>query len=221
MDSVSAQRTLVKSPPELWAKLSNAAELTRHLEDDFGEIRITRLEAERTVVWEGDSGRGTVELEASGWGTKVTLTAEPVGEPPEQPLTAEPVGEPPEQPKAPPAANAGPAPTLESNAIERAPEPGGRAGFFSRILGRMTPGRGQRAPGPGASASGPAGEEPRRPNLSAAPDPAPTKRPEPVPDAVLSPSAAPGKPSGERASRVLETVLDDLGAAHHRPFSRG
>ncbi len=208
MDSVGAQRTLVKSPPELWAKLSDAAELTRHLEEDFGEIRITRLEAERTVVWEGDSGRGTVELEASGWGTKVTLTAESVGEPPEQP-------------KAPPAANAGPAPTLESNAIERAPEPGGRAGFFSRILGRMTPGRDQPAPGPGASASGPAGEEPRRPNLSAAPDPAATKRPEPVPDAALPPSAAPGKPSGDRAARVLETVLDDLGAAHHRPFSRG
>ncbi len=190
MDSVSAQRTLVKSPPELWAKLSDAAELTRHLEEGFGEIRITRLEAERTVVWEGDSGRGTVELEASGWGTKVTLTAEPVGEPPEQPLTAEPVGEPPERPVAPAAANAGPAPTLESNAVERAPEPGGRAGFFSRILGRMTPGRGQRAP-------------------------------EPVPDAAPPPSTAPGKPSGERAARVLETVLDDLGAAHHRPFSRG
>src|SRR3954453_14987774 len=69
----SAQRTLVKSPPELWSEVSDAAALARRLEA-FGEIRITRLEAEDTVAWEGDRARGTVVLEPSGWGTKVTLT---------------------------------------------------------------------------------------------------------------------------------------------------
>jgi len=69
-----AQRTLVKSPPELWAEISDLDSLARHL-GDFGEIRITRLEPETAVAWEGDTVRGTVALEPSGWGTKVTLTA--------------------------------------------------------------------------------------------------------------------------------------------------
>src|SRR4051812_28886842 len=75
MAETRAQRTLVKSPPELWAEISDLEALARHL-GEFGEIRITRLEPETTVAWEGDRARGTVELEASGWGTKVTLTAE-------------------------------------------------------------------------------------------------------------------------------------------------
>src|SRR3954470_567208 len=74
MPEPRAQRTLVKSPPELWAEISDVATLARHL-GEFGEIRITRLEAETTVVWEGDRACGTVELEPAGWGTKVTITA--------------------------------------------------------------------------------------------------------------------------------------------------
>jgi hypothetical protein len=75
-DQPTVQRTLVKSPPELWAELSDATALARHL-GEFGEIRITRLEPETTVAWEGERASGTVELEKSGWGTKVTLTATP------------------------------------------------------------------------------------------------------------------------------------------------
>src|SRR3954447_1691933 len=74
MDDPRAQRTLVKSPPELWAEVSDPGALAGHL-GAFGEIRITRLDPESTVAWEGDRARGTVELEPSGWGTKVTLTA--------------------------------------------------------------------------------------------------------------------------------------------------
>ena len=70
----TVQRTLVKSPPELWAELSNPESLARRL-SDFGEIRITRLVPETTVAWEGERASGTVELESSGWGTKVRLTA--------------------------------------------------------------------------------------------------------------------------------------------------
>ena len=68
------KRTLVKSPPELWSELSEVERLARHL-GAFGEIKITRLEPERTVAWEGEGASGTVSIEPSGWGTKVTLTA--------------------------------------------------------------------------------------------------------------------------------------------------
>src|SRR3954452_10552587 len=74
MDDPRAQRTLVKSPPELWAEVSDLGALAGHLAA-FGEIRITRLQPETTVAWEGDRACGTVALEPAGWGTKVTLTA--------------------------------------------------------------------------------------------------------------------------------------------------
>src|SRR5688572_28988613 len=83
-----AQRTLVKSPPELWAEVSDPEALTRHL-SAFGEIRITRAEPETTVAWEGERASGTVELAPAGWGTKVTVTAEePAPEPPPPPPAA-------------------------------------------------------------------------------------------------------------------------------------
>jgi hypothetical protein len=68
-----SSRTLVKSAPELWAECSDAASLARHL-GAFGEIRITKLEPETSVAWEGDAASGTVKLEPSGWGTRVILT---------------------------------------------------------------------------------------------------------------------------------------------------
>src|SRR3954452_19233170 len=74
MGTHEASRTLVKSPPELWAECSDATSLSRHL-DQFGEIRITRLEPETAVAWEGDDVSGTGRLEPSGWGTKVIMTA--------------------------------------------------------------------------------------------------------------------------------------------------
>lgn len=96
---MEVQRTLVKSPPELWAEVSDVEALTRHLAA-FGEITITRVEPESTVAWEGEHASGTVELSASGWGTKVTLSAEPVDgasvepTPEPEPLVAAPPPEP-------------------------------------------------------------------------------------------------------------------------------
>jgi hypothetical protein len=89
MPDLTAQRTLVKSPPELWSELSELERLANHL-GAFGEIQITRLEPEHTVAWEGERASGTVSIEPSGWGTKVTLNAtieaeEPVPEPVEPP----------------------------------------------------------------------------------------------------------------------------------------
>ena len=78
MRESKASRTLLKSPPELWSEVSTATSLQRHM-DHFGEIRITKLEHETAVAWEGEHARGTITLEVSGWGTKVSLTAEPTG----------------------------------------------------------------------------------------------------------------------------------------------
>ena len=91
MHDLTAKRTLVKSPPELWSELSEVERLARHL-GAFGEIRITRLEPEHTVAWEGEAASGTVMIEPSGWGTKVTLKAQVEGaEPgPAEPGPAEP-----------------------------------------------------------------------------------------------------------------------------------
>lgn len=163
MPPVEAKRTLVKSPPELWAELSDAEALARHL-GEFGEIRITRTQPESVVEWEGDLASGSVQIEASGWGTKVTLTAEPATT----------------RPEAPP----GPA----SVVVEPPPaiDPP-RPGFWARLFKR------------------------RRPE----PEPAP---PEPV--AAEPPPPPEPKIGGEQAEAALTGVLDALGQAHHRPFSR-
>ena len=62
MTELQASRTLVKSPPELWAECSDAASLARHL-GQFREIQITRLEPETAVAWENERARGTVRIE--------------------------------------------------------------------------------------------------------------------------------------------------------------
>jgi hypothetical protein len=73
MISSEVQRTLVKSPPELWAELSDPAALARHL-GELGNIRIVRTEPESTVEWAAENTTGTVSIRPSGWGTKVTLS---------------------------------------------------------------------------------------------------------------------------------------------------
>jgi len=73
MTCTDVQRTLVKSPPELWAELSDPDALSRHLAE-LGEIRITSVEPESAVRWETGETTGSIELKPSGWGTKVTLT---------------------------------------------------------------------------------------------------------------------------------------------------
>ncbi len=73
MISSEVQRTLVKSPPELWAELSDPDALARHL-GELGEIRITHTEPETTVEWEAQNASGTVSIKPSGWGTTVRLT---------------------------------------------------------------------------------------------------------------------------------------------------
>jgi hypothetical protein len=196
MSELTTKRTLVKSPPELWAEVSDLEALAKHL-GEFGEIRITRLEPETTVVWEGDRACGTVKLEASGWGTKVTLTAELAAleeavaeeepEPVEEPVVEEPVAV--EEP---------PPPVIEPP----------RLGFWARMFRKR-----RQAEVPPAEPPAPDSEPPPVEEPEPDPEPAPVEEP-PLP-------AAEEPFDGDRAVAVLTGVLDNLGAAHHRPFSRG
>jgi len=203
MQQSTAQRKLVKSPPELWAEISSEDTLARHLAP-FGEIRITRTQPETTVAWEGDRASGTVALEPAGWGTKVILTATPAREDP-APRTA-----PPAEPASPPAQSAPPESTPPQStppphdvpATPPAPEQP-RLGFFARLIRR-------RVPQPALAV--PARSEPRFSPPAPGPEPTPPE-PDPAPT-LLTPDAV-------RTEAILAEVLDDLGAAHHRPFSRG
>ncbi len=123
MPDLSVKRTLVKSPPELWSELSEVESLARHL-GELGEITISRLEPERTVAWEGEHARGTVEIEASGWGTRVTLRAEVEGSVSRQSTvdSRQEVSEPEPEPAA---VEPEPEPEPEPAAVE--PAPGARA----------------------------------------------------------------------------------------------
>ena len=188
MDDPRAQRTLVKSPPELWAEVSDVSALAGHL-GAFGEIRITRLEPETTVAWEGDRARGTVALEPTGWGTKVTLTARIAAESPRDQA---------------PDPTPGPETTgAEEPAATRADEepevePARRRGFFARLFGRRRD----------------------RQVLVPAPTPEPAREPGVVTDDAPG-TRTPVPLDAGRAEAILVGVLDDLGSAHHRPFSRG
>jgi hypothetical protein len=266
MPEPRAQRTLVKSPPELWAEISDVSTLARHL-GEFGEIRITRLEAETTVVWEGDRARGTVELEPSGWGTKVTITAAAVEAPPEpapEPAAVteaaevaeaaeEPVMlvEPEPEPEPEPVVVAEPeaAAVVEPEPVDEpvaeaepvsVPEPARepKRGFFARLFRRREaapvaaePVAAEPEPEPIAVAEPEPEPEPEpvpvepEPMTLAEPEPVVVAEPEPVaiaePIAALEPEPAAQPLDDERVEAVLVSVLDDLGSAHHRPFSRG
>src|SRR5205085_6218488 len=71
VNSVEITRTLVKSPPELWSEL-HGERLADAVEGEITESS----EQERRLRWSGRGATGTVHLEPSSWGTKVTLTAE-------------------------------------------------------------------------------------------------------------------------------------------------
>jgi hypothetical protein len=203
MQDLTAKRTLVKSPPELWSELSEVERLARHL-GAFGEIKITRLEPERTVAWEGEGASGTVSIEASGWGTKVTLTAQIEGEEPPPP---EPEPEPPTE-----AAPEG-VPEETGRMVPELPEPSRRKRrWLSRLFGWEARER-----------VAVAAEQPVW--VTGAP-PEPAAPPEPEPVVAEEPAAPPEpEPTGalhrDNAQAALEGALEALGSAHHRPFSRG
>jgi hypothetical protein len=268
--STEVQRTLVKSPPELWSELSNPEALARHLAD-LGEIRITSVEPEAKVEWEAEAASGVVHLKQSGWGTKVTLSvtrAAPAGDwstEPEviagpmtiaepgvivtkpkpsaeaDPVAVEPVVEPEPvavapEPEPEPSAKPEPElvdlepepelvaePELEST-TERGPEP--QPGFFARLFRRRRT-RLHETVEPEIAAELELELEVEFVDL-AAPEPIyPEPAVEPEPPAAEPASDLAAELASVEAQMAQETtelltgVLDRLGAAHHRPFSRG
>lgn len=206
MVSSEVQRTLVKSPPELWAELSDPPSLARHLEQ-LGDIVITSTQPETTVEWEGEKVAGTVGIQASGWGTKVTLTAQETARAPSDPTSvSETVAD------IEPAAASEPAPA----------DP--RRGLFARLFRRRRK----------TTESGHA--DPPRVAVEAGDMSAELKAAEELPveavaagetlaEQVAADELATGEIAGdgmtaEEITAVLTGVLDRLGAAHHRPFSR-
>lgn len=195
MPDLTVNRTLVKSPPELWSEVSEVESLARHL-GEFGEIAISRLCPEHTVAWEGEHARGTVELEASGWGTKVTLSAQlpeavPAADAPASWESAE-VADPSEsaEPTAPPAP--GPAPARRGSRVRR--------WLFRRRVD--------------AEPVAIVHETPTEEIESVEVEPLAWYEPD-----LGGPEEA-SAVSRERAQSVLEEALENLGSAHHRPFSR-
>jgi hypothetical protein len=159
MVSAEVQRTLVKSPPELWAELSDPTALARHL-GGLGDVRIVRTQPETSVEWAAENVSGTVSIKPSGWGTKVTLSVTreassttPEDSPVEDARTD---NEPAASDNEPAAADNEPAasdnettaadkaaaadePTAEEPTIAEEPpaeQPKPRRGFFARLFGR-------------------------------------------------------------------------------------
>jgi hypothetical protein len=231
MISSEVQRTLVKSPPELWAELSDPAALARHLAE-LGEIRIVEAKPEQSVQWEAKDAKGRAELQPSGWGTKVTLAI--TREMPESPRADDPEPAEPacsiEQADPVVEAETGSEPEPEVRPElevrpepEVAPEPRvelePRLGFFARLFRRRARTEPVRA----------AASEPRaaaEPEITAAPDVeaevAPARQAEPdQPNEDLAAELAAAEEAIAAAStELLSAVLDRLGSAHHRPFSR-
>ncbi len=265
MPELTAKRTLVKSPPELWEELSDVEGLARHL-GEFGEIRITRVEPETTVAWEGEHASGTVAIEASGWGTKVVLTASlpevEVAAGPEVLAVSEPAPEPdPATEEFDSLGAARAAVAANEAAVEPPAEPAedeidefearfrtefgekagvvqeahftdkpARVGFFARLFGRKPkpapepePVAAEAEPGPVAVEPEPL-PEPEPVTIESepvAPEPELVVAPEPEPEEIVVMAAPEPAIDAERAEAVLTAALDNLGAAHHRPFSRG
>jgi hypothetical protein len=250
MISSEVQRTLVKSPPELWAELSDPAALARHL-GELGEITITRIEPEKTVEWEAADTTGKVLLKPSGWGTKVTLSAAreisapepavevvpetPVQVEPEPAIEVEPEPVSVEEPEPEPVEIE--EPESESEVVLEEPKP--RPGFFARLFRRRPKGQtlSQTAVEPELTIEAepdpepeiaPSEQQQQQPEAIEIVVPAPISTDDPpreeAPSEDIPDIAAELKAAEEAATEevtaVLTAALDRLGAAHHRPFSR-
>lgn len=230
MPDLTAKRTLVKSPPELWEELSEVDRLAKHL-GAFGEITITKLEPEHTVAWEGERASGTVSIEPSGWGTKVTLRAE-LPQPEEaqpEPAATDPRDEAQHVSDQLRPFRVEPEPTPEPDAESGADtsEPAPRRGLWGWLFRRRTePGAAQTKPHAAEAEPKPVAAEPEP--LAAEPGPLAAEPQAVAADAdpaALDTEAgaldAPPALDSKRARLILDEALDALGAAHHRPFSRG
>jgi len=217
MTEYEASRTLVKSPPELWAELSDQVSLAGHLAEPFGEIRITWLEPETAVAWEGERASGTVRIEPSAWGTRVTLTARAAVQP-DPTMPAEEFERPPPEPVPIPAPTPAPEPLPPAARSPRVDDPPSAAEPPRRGLRRLL--RGWRSSKSQPSEPPPAADELPAAATPTAASPAAATPAETEPAPASPAETEPAPTSAADPEVVLAAVLDRLGSAHHRPFSR-
>ena len=81
----SAERTLVKSQPELWQLLDQPERMQGLMSTLVGratEIEVVQREPETRLAWEGavadESGAIEIAMEQKGWGTHVEIKADVV-----------------------------------------------------------------------------------------------------------------------------------------------
>jgi hypothetical protein len=82
----TASRTLVKSPPEVWAQLDHPGRMEGLMCALVGystEVRVYERIDQTKLAWraDGDEARIEVELAEKGWGTNVSVSAESGQEP--------------------------------------------------------------------------------------------------------------------------------------------
>ena len=238
MKQSTATRRLVKSPPELWAELSSEDSLGRHLAE-FGEIRITRVAPRdhRRLGGRSRKRHGGAHPDRMGHEGHADRDAGAPVQAAGGARTAPAGG------GARRAGGSRPAPELAADAPRRsaARQPGraragappeAERGFFARLFRKRQPERhgplARRARG--RPDAGELDSRPARPAPDPVP-PAPTPDPGPLPPAApdpVPPTPAPQPPPPPqievldpgRTVAILTEVLDDLGSAHHRPFSR-
>jgi uncharacterized protein YndB with AHSA1/START domain len=84
MQYIEVERTLVRSPRELWEKLSDHPGITRWLSG--AEIRA--VEPPARIEWDLRGAVGVIELESAPWGTRVRARVTPPQVPAWERMTA-------------------------------------------------------------------------------------------------------------------------------------
>lgn len=214
MANVEVSRTLVKSPPEVWAELGRDGRLAELIGDE--SLQVTVAEELAVLEWQAASSSGRIEIHASGWGTKVSLVADVA----EEPARAEPT---PRRSEAQSTVSK-PKPEAKSEQSDLVVEEiasqattVARVGLWTRIKHAFT------GDDPAAAVADAAITESETLDEDEAQAEADNGQvdcataPE-VPEAELDPSPEydAGQPTYEKR---LTAVLDHLGSAHKRPFS--
>jgi hypothetical protein len=83
MYSIELERTLVRSPHELWDQLSAHPGISRWL----GGVQILASEPPHRIEWIFRGASGMIELEAAQWGTRMTARVKPAQVPAWERLT--------------------------------------------------------------------------------------------------------------------------------------
>jgi uncharacterized protein YndB with AHSA1/START domain len=77
MQTFELERTLVRSPHELWDRLSAHGGIERWL----GGAQVGEIRPPNRMEWTFRGARGVIELEPAHWGTRVCARVEPAAAP--------------------------------------------------------------------------------------------------------------------------------------------